>query len=85
MAKILAPSAVVCAIACRYGLTPQWVFTWPRQAREPADGQSELEALMFVPAAVEAAPSVGRQRRLADHLIRVDFVILDEASYLPFA
>src|SRR6201998_1278877 len=27
----------------------------------------------------------GRQGRLADHLIRMDFVILDELGYLPFA
>jgi IstB-like ATP binding protein len=27
----------------------------------------------------------GRQGRLADHLIRMDFIILDEPGYLPFA
>ena len=27
----------------------------------------------------------GRQGRLADHLTRVDFIILDELGYLPFA
>jgi len=27
----------------------------------------------------------GRQGRLADHLTRMDFVILDELGYLPFA
>ena len=27
----------------------------------------------------------GRQGRLADHLTRLDFVILDELGYLPFA
>src|SRR5438270_6294088 len=27
----------------------------------------------------------GRQGRLADHLTRMDFIILDELGYLPFA
>jgi DNA replication protein DnaC len=27
----------------------------------------------------------GRQGRIADHLTRMDFVILDELGYLPFA
>jgi transposase len=31
--ETLAPGAVVSAVARRYGLTPQQVFTWRRQAR----------------------------------------------------
>ena len=27
----------------------------------------------------------GRQRRLADHLTRMDLIVLDELGYLPFA
>ena len=27
----------------------------------------------------------GRQGRLADHLTRMDFIVLDELGYLPFA
>jgi DNA replication protein DnaC len=34
---------------------------------------------------LEAEARNGRQRRLADHLIRMDFVVSDELSYLPFA
>ena len=34
---------------------------------------------------LEAETRSGRQGRLADHLTRLDFVILDELGYLPFA
>jgi len=34
---------------------------------------------------LEAETRAGRQGRLADHLTRIDFVILDELGYLPFA
>ena len=34
---------------------------------------------------LEAESRNGRQGRLAEHLIRMDFVILDELGYLPFA
>jgi DNA replication protein DnaC len=34
---------------------------------------------------LEAEARSGRQGRLADHLARLDFVVLDELGYLPFA
>ena len=34
---------------------------------------------------LEAESRAGRQGRIADHLTRLDFVILDELGYLPFA
>ena len=34
---------------------------------------------------LEAEGRAGRQGRLADYLTRLDFVILDELGYLPFA
>ncbi len=34
---------------------------------------------------LEAQARAGRQGRLADYLTRLDFVILDELGYLPFA
>ncbi len=34
---------------------------------------------------LEAEAPAGRQGRLADHLARLDFVVLDELGYLPFA
>jgi DNA replication protein DnaC len=34
---------------------------------------------------LEAEGRAGRQGRLADHLCRMNFVVLDELGYLPFA
>ncbi|URD40124.1 IS21-like element helper ATPase IstB [Methylobacterium tardum] len=34
---------------------------------------------------LEAEVRAGRQGRIADHLMRLDFVVLDELGYLPFA
>lgn len=34
---------------------------------------------------LEAETRAGRQGRLADHLSRLDFIVLDELGYLPFA
>jgi DNA replication protein DnaC len=34
---------------------------------------------------LEAEARAGRQGRIADHLTRLDFVVLDELGYLPFA
>lgn len=34
---------------------------------------------------LEAEARQGKQGRIADHLIRLDFVVLDELGYLPFA
>ena len=63
--ETLVPGAVVSEVARRNGLTPQQVFTWRRQARQPAAG--EAEAPKFVPAIVESAlparPSRGRPRK----------------------
>ena len=51
--ETLAPGAVVSDVARRHGLTPQQLFGWRRQARQPAAG-TETEAPQFVPAVVEA-------------------------------
>src|ERR1700746_2944797 len=63
--ETLVPGAVVSEVARRHGLTPQQVFTWRRQARQPIT--SEAEAPKFVPAIVEPAvparPSRGRPRK----------------------
>jgi DNA replication protein DnaC len=34
---------------------------------------------------LEAESRAGRQGRIADHLTRLDFMVLDELGYLPFA
>jgi transposase len=57
----------------RHGLTPQQLFTWRRQARQPAAGIAP-EAPQFVPAVVETAlpdrASGGRRRKRTRHLER---------------
>lgn len=64
--ETLVPGAVVSEVARRHGLTPQQVFTWRRQARQPVLG-TESQGPQFVPAIVEPVlPSPvlrGRQRR----------------------
>ncbi|MER8390265.1 transposase [Mesorhizobium sp. M0189] len=58
-ARIVAESyeagETVCAVARRYGLSPQQLFTWRRAARRPMGEAAILES-MFVPAVVTAAP-----------------------------
>jgi len=51
IAETLEPGAVVSEVARRYGLRPQQVFTWRRNARERAPVSDEA-ALAFVPAVV---------------------------------
>ena len=67
--ETLLPGAVVSEVARRRGLTPQQVFTWRRQARQPAAGTGNA-APKFVPAVVETAPPAGvalrRRRRTPD-------------------
>ena len=64
--ETLAPGAIVSDVARQHGLTPQQVFTWRRQARQPL-ANPESKAPQFVPAIVETAlpPAVlrGRQRK----------------------
>ena len=70
--ETLVPGAVVSEIARRHGLTPQQVFTWRRQSRQPV--ASEAEAPKFVPAVVDpiypARPSRGRPRKRARQVVR---------------
>jgi transposase len=51
VAETLAPGAVVSHVARRYGLTPQQVFTWRRQARERT-----AESVSFAPVVLATAP-----------------------------
>jgi transposase len=64
--ETLVPGVIVSDVARRYGLTPQQVFTWRRQARQPPVN-NESQGPQFVPAVVETAiPSLvrrGRQRK----------------------
>jgi len=64
--ETLAPGAVVSAVARRHGLTPQQLFGWRRQARQPVTASMDAEAPRFVPAVVEAQlpeRTVGRRSR----------------------
>lgn len=36
-------------------------------------------------ASMSAEDRAGRQGRMADYLARIDFIVLDELGYLPFA
>jgi transposase len=55
----------VCAVARRYGLSPQQLFGWRRQLRDSEAERSEADGLQFVPAVVAAGSSPVPQRRAA--------------------
>ncbi len=61
IAESYGEGGTVCAVARRYGLTPQQLFTWRRLARRPA---AEL-APMFVPAMVERVPPDRREAAIS--------------------
>jgi transposase len=65
-ARIVAESVTsgesVCAVARRHGLSPQQLFGWRRQIRQPATASTETAAALFVPAVVEAP--------LPEHVVR---------------
>jgi transposase len=60
--ETLVPGAVTSEVARRHGLTPQQVFTWRRQARQPAAASADAEVPQFVPAVVDAPPDSWRKR-----------------------
>jgi transposase len=65
--ETLVPGAVVSDVARRHGLTPQQLFGWRRQARQPASS-TDTETPQFVPAVVaaplpERAVRGGRRKR----------------------
>jgi transposase len=61
--ETLVPGAVVSEVARRHGLAPQQLFTWRRQARQPAGADAATETPQFVPAIVESALPEGAARR----------------------
>lgn len=61
--ETLVPGAVVSEVARRHGLAPQQLFTWRRQARQPAGADASIEAPQFVPAVVEPVLPEGATRR----------------------
>ena len=62
--ETLAPGAVVSEVARRHGLSPQQLFGWRRQARQPLEATAGADAPLFVPAIVDAAlPAQAVRRR----------------------
>ena len=53
--ETLAPGAVVSEVARRHGLSPQQLFGWRRQARQPLEATTGEDAPLFVPAVVDTA------------------------------
>jgi transposase len=67
VAETLEPNAIISEVARRYGLRPQQVFAWRREARKQA-ASAQQESPTFVPAVVtppEPAPPrrAGPRRR----------------------
>src|ERR1700686_732131 len=53
--ETLVEGAVVSQVARRYGLAPQQLFTWRRQARRAPALDAEASSGLFVPAVIEEA------------------------------
>jgi len=52
--ETLAAGVVISEVARRHGLSPQQLFGWRRQARQPIATSPDRQAPRFVPAVVEA-------------------------------
>ena len=52
--ETLAAGVVISEVARRHGLSPQQLFGWRRQARQPIATSPDTQAPRFVPAIVEA-------------------------------
>jgi transposase len=63
VAESYADGDTVCSVARRHGLTPQQLFTWRRQARQPLAPKSASDVPLFVPAVIEAPPPEPAPRR----------------------
>ena len=70
--EALSPGAVVSEVARRHGLSPQQLFGWRRQARQPEAPCCNTAAPLFVPAVVETSPPASASRRSAGKGSRAD-------------
>ena len=64
------------------------VSTAPRIStirRSPSGARGRFFNVVDLVNKLEAETRASRQGRIADHLCRLDFVVLDELGYLPFA
>ncbi|MDX8481211.1 transposase [Mesorhizobium sp. VK24D] len=64
VAETLEPNAIISEVARRYGLRPQQVFAWRREARKQA-ASVQQESPAFVPAVVTAPPPEPAPKRPA--------------------
>ena len=64
VAEIVASGESVSAVARRHGLSPQQLFGWRRELQASQTALSPAEELQFVPAVLDVAPSVRRQRKM---------------------
>jgi transposase len=77
VAESYAPGAVVSAVARRWQMAPQQLFTWRREARVASPGASGTAAMQFVPivsdppAAEVASGGAGLEVALAGAVVRV--------------
>ena len=55
VAESLTSGESVCGVARRHGLSPQQLFGWRRQARQPLETIAQEDARLFVPAVIESA------------------------------
>ena len=69
--ETLVAGAVVSEVARRHGLSPQQLFGWRRQARQPAVADTDA-APQFVPAVVETALPESTMRRQRKRTRQVD-------------
>ncbi|WP_167391352.1 IS66-like element accessory protein TnpA [Mesorhizobium temperatum] len=60
IAETLEPNAIISEVARRYGLRPQQVFAWRREARKQA-ASVQQDSPAFVPAVVAAPQPVARR------------------------
>jgi len=68
--ETLAPGAVVSEVARRHGLSPQQLFGWRRQARQPIAPSTDTRVPQFVPAVIEAALPEATVRRRSRSAMR---------------
>jgi transposase len=61
--ETLAAGVVVSEVARRHGLSPQQLFGWRRQARQPVVTSADTQAPQFVPAVIEAELAEATVRR----------------------
>ncbi|WP_246677321.1 MULTISPECIES: transposase [unclassified Mesorhizobium] len=60
IAETLEPNAIISEVARRYGLRPQQVFAWRREARKQA-ASVQQDSPAFVPAVVGAPEPIARR------------------------